>query len=454
MRNQSKLAVCAALLAAPAALALPSAVGSPQSAVPSTLSANDVVADGRAITLTLPNGGTYVVNGVRNHPASGMTSLSARASDGAARLYAFVANGALVSANAYGSFWHYELQQSGGQEIWALPRADLLGADELDRRTQGLPHVFGVAPTAAPDADGIYEIRVLVLYTPKAAQRLGSGNVETKAQQLIGLASGIMETSKVPVRYVLAGVAPFFDTSEDRDYYQNMDDLAGSDSARVARDAAEADLILLIRSMDGNPMGHGGSTLCGLSSGFNNFDQGDPPQNVDSERDAFTIAGMAPGDFGTCADFVAVHEIGHSLAGGHDYLVTQGGQNNLYWKPYSHAQVCVGLAAPTTILSLMWGSSYPGIDHGDVISNPDLLLGGEVCGSNGVQGVEATQANNAKAMTEAAPYVAAYRGAAQSSGGGGDSGGASGDSSGGALSLGALLVLLGGALRRTRTEPA
>lgn len=177
----------------------------------------------------------------------------------------------------------------------------------------------------------------------------------------------------------------------------------GNLSVESLRDQTTSDLVVLLRTQDT-------AELCGLSAGFNGLQQSDPPTDVNPERDAFNVVAAAPAADGssTCNDTTLPHELGHSLAAGHDYAASVG---FAYWKPYAHALPCLGENG-TTYFSLMWGRGVgPGGGRGDVITNPDALLGGRVCGSEGVPGVEPTQANNVRAMTEAAPYVAAYRGA-------------------------------------------
>ncbi len=330
------------------------------------------------------------------------------------RLYAFAAGEALLSADVYGDFGHYELLQSEGRQYWAAARPETLAADEISVPA-ALPFSNPVAATSDPGPDGNYEVRVLVLYTALYAERIGR-DVETEAQRLVFLANGYNETSGVPVRYALAGIAPFAGTHEDQNYRSNLQSMVGDAQIKSLRDSAGADLVMLVRSQDGT------ADLCGLSSGFNNLERSDPPQSVDPERDAFNVAGMAPGASGSaCADNVFAHELAHSLAAGHDYATSAG---FAYWKPYSHGSICPSADGNFDFFSLMWGQGAgPGFNPGvvrrspggrsDRITNPRLMLNGAPCGTDGVPGVEASQADNARAMSEAAPYVAAYRVAKQ-----------------------------------------
>ncbi len=441
MIRRFKIAACAALCA----LSFASAA---ETATPEPLTAADVLDEGKAITLTLPDATQHTLNGPRTHPAPGMVGLVARSATGAARLYAFVVDGQLMSADAYGSFGHQSMMPLAAKK--AARAYDVQPTDEVTLPASA-PKAYKPAAKAAPGPDGKYEIRVLILYTPLAAARLGTGQMRAHAERLIFVANGVMQTSMVPVRYTVAGVSPFADTTEDDDYYANLDALAGSASVGALRNQAQADLVMLFRSQDGKPTGRGGLTLCGLSGGFNSMDDSDPPLSVDADRDGFSVAGVAPSESGfTCGDLIVAHEMGHSLAGGHDYASSGG---FAYWKPYSHASACQDAEGEVAYYSLMWGGGTgPGRSHGDVITNPDLILDGRSCGADGDPQFEASQANNAKAMTEAAPYVAAYRGPTQSAAGAGEGGGESA-SGGGSLSFVSwMLLMLGGALRITRRD--
>lgn len=431
-----------------AALALPVLNHLPLNAVPAGLSAAALSAAGEPVQLSLPDGTTASLAAQRRHYGEGQVGTVARSTTGDLRFYGFVSAGQILSADAYGRSGHYELVSYQGRQYWAPARSESTKTDAL---APPAPRAAAsVAPTTGPEADGRFEISVLVLHTPLYAQRIAPLDVEAEAQRLVFLASAYMETSAVPVRYRLAGVAAYTGTDENSGFFDNLASMIGHPQVTALRNRHGADLVMLLRSQDGN------ADLCGLSSGFNGFTRSDPPDNIDPDRDAFNVAGLAPaeGSSASCFDDVFAHELGHSLAAGHDYA---GSAGFAYWKPYAHALPCAN-ANGLHYFSLMWSLGIgPGGGRSELITNPELLLDGQTCGAEGVQGIEATQANNARAMREAAPYVAAYRGKSGTSTGGsnGSNGssastvGNSGGSFGWLASLGFAVVGLGRRLRRS-----
>lgn len=430
------------LLPQAVALALPVLNQLPLAAVPAALSAAALSTAGQPVQLSLPDSTTASLLGQQTLYGKGQVGTVARSNSGDLRFYGFVSGGQILSADAYGRSGHYELVSYQDRPYWAPARSESTKTDALVPPTPRATPT--IAPTTGPDADGRYEVSVLVLYTPLYAQRIAPLKVEDEAQRLVFLASATMQTSAVPVRYRLAGVASYTGTDENSGFYDNLASMVGHPQVTALRNRHDADLVMLLRSQDGN------ADLCGLSSGFNGFTRSDPPDNINPDRDAFNVAGLAPaeGSSASCFDDVFAHELGHSLAAGHDYA---GSAGFAYWKPYAHAMPCAN-ANGLHYFSLMWSLGIgPGGGRSELITNPELLLDGNTCGAEGVDGVEATQANNARAMREAAPYVAAYRGKSGASTGGtnGSSGSAAGMSGGsfaGLVSLG--LALLGIGRRR------
>ncbi len=409
------LTTCALLLPA-AAFTLPVLNQLPLTAVPAALSAAALSTAGQPVQLSLPDGTTASLMGQQTYYGEGQVGTVARSSNGDLRFYGFVSGGQILSADVYGRSGHDELVSYQGRQYWAPARSESTKTDALaPPAPRATP---SVAATTGPEADGLFEISVLVLYTPLYAQRIAPLKVEAEAQRLVFLASAYLQTSAVPVRYRLAGVEPYAGTDESSGFYDNLSSMVGHPQVTALRNRNNADLVMLLRSQDGN------ADLCGLSSGFNGFTRSDPPDNINAERDAFNVAGLAPaeGSNASCFDDVFAHELGHSLAAGHDYA---GSAGFAYWKPYAHALPCAN-ANGLRYFSLMWSLGIgPGGGRSELITNPDLLLDGQTCGAVGVDGVEATQANNARAMREAAPYVAAYRGKSGSSTGGSNGTGSS-----------------------------
>ena len=439
-RIQPWLAASAIALLPCAALALPVVVQLPAGAMPSQLTAAALADATQPLALQLPDGSNGVLPAQRRDYGNGRIGTVGRRHDGL-RFYGFVSGERMLSADVYTRTGHYELVSYQSRPYWISARAESTKSDALLRPTSRAS--TAAAPIVSPDANGIYEISVLVLHTPLYAARMAPTSPEEEAQRLVFLASEYMVTSAVPVRYKLAGVAPYTGTDENSGFYDNLASMVGNPQVSALRNRTEADLVVLLRSQDGN------ADLCGLSSGFNNFERSDPPEHIDTERDAYNVAGLAPaeGSSASCFDDVFAHELGHSLAAGHDYAGSAGFQ---YWKPYAHALPCLN-ANGMKYFSLMWSLGVgPGGGRSELITNPDLLLDGQTCGATGVDGIEASQANNARAMREAAPYVAAYRGKATVSS---DGGGTVSVNAGGSLaaltSLG--LALFGfGRQRRSR----
>lgn len=270
---------------------------------------------------------------------------------------------------------------------------------------------LAVAPMAAPGADGNYVVDVLVLFTPLVEARgTGSMPLQPYAHHLIAQANDYFTKSLMPVRYRLAGVQRTTATSEDRDYGTNRTDLASSAEVRELRNRAGADLVVLLRANDA-------SNSCGLASLFNGGDQTDPPGNIDPERDAFAVVGAAPSDAGvSCIDVehTFAHELGHCLGGGH-----QNPAFGAYWKPYAHGSYCGFASNGTRNNTIMMGGvgfangpyAQGGDLRGDFFSNAALTVDGAPCGVY-VAGLTEGEADNARSISEAAPYVAAYRASA------------------------------------------
>lgn len=434
------LAIAATLCVQQSANALPDRPTLPPTAVASRLNSTVLVAPGHTIELDLPGSApTSLSNARRETFGNGLVGTAARTASGNVRFYAMVSGDRILSADAYRGGQHYQLVNHQGRSYWVPASGSRSRGDAL--RTPTAPGAIEAPARVEAGVDGNYEVSVLVLYTPQYEQRIAPNLVDEEAQRLIFLASAYMETSAVPVRYSLAGTAVFTDTHEDSGFYDNLAALAASKNAASLRDRYAADLVVLMRSQDGN------ADLCGLSSGFNNFQHSDPPTDIDTARDAFNVVGIAPDASGgsACFDDTFAHELGHSLGGGHDYV---GSAGFAYWKPYSHAAPCLD-ANGVRYFSMMWSLGVgPGGGRSELITNPRRSLDGVPCGIVGVEGVEASQADNARAMAEAAPYVAAYR--SKSGTGAAMGGGAANSGSGGAWTICSSLLLGLVAWRRGR----
>lgn len=395
------------------------------------LSAADLQQPQSSLSIALPERGTLNFKTTVHEAREDMFGVHGVTATGD-RLSLFVAGDRILSGDIYAAGGHWRLQDTG---YWSRVQGAALdtpfftpdGRSDVARPHTGHPVVSVPAPRAEPGADGNYTVDVLVLFTPLAVGRLGGGSSAIAlAERLIFLANTYYINTRIPVRYRLVGTDTFNGTSEAVGYYQNLDELAAHAKARSLRDNVGADLVGLIRSQDGE------ADLCGLSAGFNGEDRSDPPSDVQPERDGFFVAGMAPGaERNPCRDYIFAHEMGHNFGAGHEstqYIAVPGGTippGAYYWKSYGHGAYCGDAGSGAMYRSIMAignlfiavntsnsNGSVP-LEPGDFFSNPDLLMDGKACGSEGVPGTELTEANNARAITEAAPYVAAYRGTAK-----------------------------------------
>ncbi len=255
-----------------------------------------------------------------------------------------------------------------------------------------------------PKADGTYEIDLLVLYTDEFANaRVVTGGVNTEVQRLVMAANTFYANSKVPVSYRIVGVERYAGPQDLQNYPNTLDMLREDAGMRALRDATGADLVTLLLTTDAT------NYLGGRAKLFNGGEQSDPPGNVNPERDAFSVMAMGPNASGARgSDWLFAHELGHKMGGGHDFAAHAPASP--YWKTYAHAMSC-------PVRSIMHsGQDAVGVGGvsdvmGDFFTNPALVLENSRCGLAGVDGVPGSGANNARSISEAAPYVAAYRNA-------------------------------------------
>lgn len=190
----------AAYVFAGAAIALPSINHLEGSFGPAELTVEQVLA-GEALALTLPGQQTHIVRGAAMTQAATMIGLAARSADRGVRLYAFVADGQLQSADVHGAFGHYRMMEFQGNPYW-IPADRTYSSTSLPSPNPSLSSVatvpaLRIARTESPNAEGLYEVRVLILHTPKFGERLGNPrSIEVEAQRLIFLTNSISRQTK------------------------------------------------------------------------------------------------------------------------------------------------------------------------------------------------------------------------------------------------------------------
>ena len=428
--------------------------------------------------LILPNGAVHELVLSQRPLAPGRVGVVGVSRAGDVRAYLFLINGGLHSGHVYGASGRYSLLKTAQGLHWQRQDEQQFVADlSNDLSTQNLSEaVQNPAPQAAPDAEGLYQIDLLVLYTPLTRSRI-AGEVADRALELVFLSNAFLENSGIPVRFRIARVQAYRGTDESADYFENKQALIDDAAVRRARDRAQADLVVLLRTNDEV------TGFCGLSSGFNGGvpDGAEVPTDVDPERDAFVVVAIAPAAAGEdCGDIAPLfaHELGHTLGGGHQFLPSGSlstRPSNLpllpevragyYWRPYAQPHYC-GLGGDALPMETIMtggvranvsgqGVAAQGARRGDYFSNPELTVDGVVCGIGG-PGYSEVERNHYLAMSEAAPYVAAYRGPASASGEAlkeqGQSADAAGSPAAGGALAGIALLLLAVPRRRWRAS--
>jgi len=100
--------------------------------------------------------------------------------------------------------------------------------------------------------EGACEARILVLFTPAAAGRIGEENIQNLAEESVAVTNQALSGSSVPLadlRFALAGVEELEYDENDIIYDEVLDDITfstGNGTARALRDEFNADLVILL----------------------------------------------------------------------------------------------------------------------------------------------------------------------------------------------------------------
>lgn len=370
-----------------------------------------------ALEVQLPDGTTHAFATTVEHPAPRLAGVRGRSADGS-RLTLFLHGDRILSGDLRSGTGHFQLVERPGAYAWirqqdnpaemSLDEAFDLGKADVVIGKPGAGKA--AARVAAPGPDGIYTVDLLVVHTPLFEQRYGGpAGVQAEAQRLVFVANDAFANTGIPVRYRALDIERYTGTTESAYGHRNMMILSRDPAIRAYRDRIGADLVVYLRTADGR-------VDFALATLFNGADRNVPPQDVNPDRDAFAVtvtgtsaAGRKPGDF------IFSHELGHTLGGGHNYVAHRF--DNVYWQPHAHGWSCGVAATGVRYASIM---SYGELDvlseyrvreaRGDFFSSPVLLHEGMPCGMPAnTTAPEALQADNADIITQAAPYVAAYR---------------------------------------------
>lgn len=334
------------------------------------------------------------------------------------RLSLFASDGQLRAGALYTRAGSYELVRVGGALEWREVRS--LPAGVLDLRFDagampGRQRQARAVQAAPAKADGNHEIDVLVLYTDEyAAARESTGGAAADIHRLVHTANVFFENSGVPVRYRLVGIERYTGAQDRENYPNNLALLPADPQVRELRDRYGADLVSLLLTTDTT------NFLGGRAMLFNAGVQSDPPADSDPELDAFSVLAMGPNAQGLITpDWVFAHELGHNMGGGHN---TSAHPTLLgpYWKPYAHATNCLTelnnfyrtIMHAGYDIGLPTGSINVTDQYGDFFSRANTDPAERLCVTLSPAPALETEADNARSITEAAPYVAGYRNSA------------------------------------------
>ena len=274
--------------------------------------------------------------------------------------------------NAVGVSYQVRTDESGEH---VLERLDVTKfPKELDPLS-----VAGVPATGVSDySDGHADstVDVLMLYTPAARRTLGgAAHIQALASQVLSDTNTAFMRSGVRAQVRLVAAVEFGFT-ESASMTEDLLWLSSSPQSRLLRDAAGADVVqLLVTSPD--------YSACGVAFLLNSL------QSADFA--AFSVA-----DTSCRAQYTSAHEIAHNL--GSQHAPEDGPSPALF--PFSY-----GLKDPVRKFRTVMAYACPGAECPRIpnFSSPRVFWNGAPTGS--------LLQDNARSITEAAPYVANLRSA-------------------------------------------
>ncbi len=293
-----------------------------------------------------------------------------------------------------------DYQWRGNDRAAAVRVSEFCNGSKLSVSLPDPPRTPSVSPrSVGPDPDGNTQVDLLLLYSPRFVRGMGSeAAARREAMRLTELANQFFANSKIAARYRVRDLQLYSGISETLTTSNALVLLQQDPRVASHRDAVGADLVALFVSQDL------GFDLCGKATPFNGGVPSEKADGVDRNTDSFAIMAMGPGQFRKgCSATVFAHELGHVLGGGHEASSSPPGS---YWKPYAHASTCGTKADGTMQTTIMHQDSDA---ESSYFSSPSLMRDGQPCGSEGTDGTETTQADNARSIREALPFVAGYR---------------------------------------------